>query len=94
MDLCQAATSLWILWKTWCLHIIKNISIKKQVSYNSIKRDLPFLNGKTLSYRLKDLQNLWIIQKVETDEWIRYNPTDKLQEISDLSCKIHYIIEN
>lgn len=72
--ICPVMDLLSSISKKWILLVIKSIA-EGANSYSDIEKNLPFINPSSLSARLKELQELWFIEK---------------KVISDTPVKIEY----
>jgi DNA-binding HxlR family transcriptional regulator len=87
-NLCTWSNLFSLLGKTGTMHIIKFIIETNDVSYNSIRREMPFLNQKTLANRLKELVEHWLINRINQNNTVRYIASEKLLHINEKIAEI------
>lgn len=72
-----------IIGKKWMLVIIFELFFNKR-HFNDLKREFPELDNKTLSLRLKELQNHGFVEKREKNGRSEYYLTDKGKSLNKI----------
>jgi DNA-binding HxlR family transcriptional regulator len=88
---CSIKSLFWEISKMWVLQIIRELYLWNN-TFNSIKRELWSISSKTLSERLKELQESWFVSRKIVSEQpikIEYYLTDKWLSFSDETDKLN-----
>ena len=91
MKCCPIDNSLKIFGQKFALHIIRNILILKQNKFSQFLRSIEGINTKTLSIRLKELEDYGIIQRIVTKSRppeVEYVLTEKGKALEPILAKI------
>jgi DNA-binding HxlR family transcriptional regulator len=91
MKCCPIDNSLKIFGQKFALHIIRNILILKQNKFSQFLRSIEGINTKTLSIRLKELEEFGIIQRNVTKTRppeVEYVITEKGKALESILAKI------
>jgi DNA-binding HxlR family transcriptional regulator len=91
MKCCPIDNSLKIFGQKFALHIIRNILILKQNKFSQFLRSIEGINTKTLSIRLKELEEFGIIQRNVTKTRppeVEYVITEKGKALEPILAKI------
>ena len=84
---CEVSDIWHVLGKAWALIILKNMSTKKLIRFNDLKRILPGISNTVLSSRLKDLERANLISKkvyAEVPLRVEYNLTRQAKELDNI----------
>jgi DNA-binding HxlR family transcriptional regulator len=84
---CEVSDIWHVLGKAWALIILKNMSTKKLIRFNDLKRILPGISNTVLSSRLKDLEKANLISKkvyAEVPLRVEYNLTRQAKELEHI----------
>ncbi len=71
--------------KQWIIFIFHNLAMWEK-SFSWIRKSLPWISSRTLSLRLKDLQELWFIERLIVQEQpikIEYVLTEKWKSLTN-----------
>lgn len=88
---CPIDNSMKIFGQKFALHIIRNILMLKQNKFSQFLRSIEGINTKTLSIRLKELEDYGIIQRKVTQIrplTVEYLLTDKGKALEPIIVKI------
>ena len=88
---CPIDNSMKIFGQKFALHIIRNILLLKQNKFSQFLRSIEGINTKTLSIRLKELEDYGIIQRKVTQIrplTVEYVLTDKGKALEPIIVKI------
>jgi len=88
---CPIDNSMKIFGQKFALHIIRNILMLKQNKFSQFLRSIEGINTKTLSIRLKELEDYGIIQRKVTQIrplTVEYALTDKGKALEPIIVKI------
>ena len=91
MKCCPIDNSLKIFGQKFALHIIRNILLLKQNKFSQFLRSIEGINTKTLSIRLKELEEFGIIQRKVTQKRpleVEYVLTEKGKAIEPIIVKL------
>ena len=80
---CPVDNTFKIIGKKFTFHIIRNMAMRNQTRFNEFLRTIENINPKTLSQRLKELEETELITRTVYDEIpirIEYTLTDKGRE--------------
>lgn len=62
---CPVSVSLGVLGKKWALVVLRDIGIYKKDRFNMLLKSLPGISPRVLATRLKQLEQIGLIEKVE-----------------------------
>jgi DNA-binding HxlR family transcriptional regulator len=91
MKCCPIDNSLKIFGQKFALHIIRNILVLKQTKFSQFLRSIEGINTKTLSIRLKELEDFGVIQRNVTKTRppeVEYTLTEKGKALEPILTKI------
>ena len=91
MKCCPIDNSLKIFGQKFALHIIRNILLLKQNKFSQFLRSIEGINTKTLSIRLKELEEFGIIQRKVTQKRpleVEYVLTEKGKALEPIIVKL------
>ena len=84
---CPIDTSLKIFQKKFTMHVIRNMLLLKQKTFNEFMRSIEGINTKTLSIRLKEMEGEGLIERKVTQGRplrVEYSLTDKGRSLQPL----------
>lgn len=82
---CPLYPTFELLGKKWTLHIIKELTFHGKKRYSELKRELKGISPKTLTERLRELEEEEIIIRIvypEVPPRVEYDLTDKGNDLS------------
>lgn len=91
MKCCPIDNSLKIFGQKFALHIIRNILVLKQNKFSHFLRSIEGINTKTLSIRLKELEEFGVIERIVTKTRppeVEYVLTEKGKALEPILAKI------
>ena len=84
---CPVDNTFKIIGKKFTFHIIRNMAMRNQTRFNEFLRTIENINPKTLSQRLKELEETELITRTVYDEVpirIEYTLTDKGKDLQGI----------
>ena len=88
---CQVESIWYVLGKTWSLVILKNLSVKKTVRFNELKKLLAGISSTVLSDRLSELESNGLVRKkifAEVPPRVEYSLTIQAKELEKILVQL------
>ena len=84
---CEVENIWRVLGKTWSLVILKNLSVKKTVRFNELKKILDGISSTVLSDRLTELESEGLVSKkiyAEVPPKVEYSLTNQAKDLEKI----------
>lgn len=84
---CPIAKASEVLGERWTNLVIREL-IAGSESFNELRKGLPLISPSLLSARLKSLEHAGVVQRVDTDQGVRYRLTEAGEELKPIIMQL------